>query len=74
MGVGPGTLTNSRDLPGNLDAGLAGADSGAIIVDLLRDDGLGELPDHGQLMAEVTVQCTEVIRKRHVAGRELRWW
>ncbi len=43
MGVGPGILTNSRDLSGNLDAGLAGEDGEAIVVDLLSDDALGEL-------------------------------
>jgi hypothetical protein len=37
----------------------------AVVVDLFCDDGLGELPDHGQLIAEATVRCTEVIRKRH---------
>src|SRR5262245_28440465 len=62
MRVGPGILAYSGHLPRNLDAGNAGPDSEAVVADLSCNDGLGKLPDDGELVAVVAIECLEPIR------------
>src|SRR5262249_6710127 len=62
--VGPAVLTNTSNLPRDLDVCRAGLDNKTIVLDLLRDDRLSKLAYDGELIAEVSVQCLEPIGKR----------
>src|SRR5580698_3928151 len=57
--VGPGILTDSGYHPGHLHARFAGFDCETAVGDFCCDDGLCELADHGELIAEIGVQCLE---------------
>src|ERR1700680_741441 len=61
VSVGVGVLANAGYLPGGFHAGVVGVDDEAIATDLLGDDGLRELPDHGELVAEVAIESFKVI-------------
>src|SRR5579863_4352309 len=61
MRLGIGILTHARDLPGNFYIRNAGADKELVIFNLASNDGLRELADHGQLIAEVAVFALEPV-------------
>src|SRR5271170_6714461 len=54
--IGPGILTNPGHLPGNFHIRYIGPDSEVVIGDFLGDDGLRELSDGGQLIAEIAIE------------------
>src|SRR5208337_639500 len=60
---GVGILPHSGHLPGHLDVGCARPDLELIVFDLAGNDGLGELPDHRQLVAEVSVERLKPLRQ-----------
>lgn len=55
MGLGVGVLADAGDLLGDFDVGFVGLDDKMIIFDFFGDDGLGELPDDGELVAEISI-------------------
>ncbi len=59
-----GVLTYARNLPGNLAAGLASGDLETVARDLLRDVKVrSRRSNRSQLIAEIAVQCLEIIRQ-----------
>src|SRR5579872_2348343 len=63
MSVGPGVLTNSGDLPGNLNIRFISHDSKLVVGDLLGDDRLRELTYYGELIPEVAVEDFKPVRQ-----------
>jgi len=61
VGVGVSSLPDSRHLPGNFHSRLVGPDRELMIADFFRHDGLRELADHGELVAEIAVERLEPI-------------
>ena len=55
MRIGPRILTNARDQPRNFHAGLVGLDRELMIGYFSADDGLRELSNNGELIAEIAV-------------------
>jgi len=62
---GVSILAHAGNLPGNFHVGHTGFDLELVVFDLARYDGLRELSDHGQLIAEVGVESLKPVRQRH---------
>src|SRR5450755_5093347 len=65
MGVGPCVLPDAGHLPGNLHVRFVGLDGELSIGDLIRDDGLCECADYGELVSEVAIQNLEPVGHSH---------
>ena len=63
--LGVGVLPHPGHLPGNFNVGRARPDLELVVFDLASDDGLRELSDHGQLVAEVGVEYLEPFWQSH---------
>jgi hypothetical protein len=63
--IGPGILADAGDLPGNLHVRLVRPDAELMVGHLAAHDGLGELSDHRELVAEVAVESFEPVRQGH---------
>src|SRR5215467_16391014 len=61
MGLGEGILADSGNLPGNVDVRLSGLDGELVVGNPPADDGLSELPKHGELIAEIGVDGLEPV-------------
>src|SRR5260370_2562774 len=71
VGVGVSIVPDAGHLPAHLHMWAVGPDGKAVVLDLARDDGLRELSDDGQLIAEVLVEGLEPVGQGHggVAAR-----
>ncbi len=63
MGIGPGVLTDAGHLPGNLHVGFVRLDTESTVSNLTGHDGLRELADDSELIAEIAVQGFKPIRQ-----------
>ena len=63
VGFSPPVLPDARHLPGDLHVRLVRPDHKPVVPNLFRDNGLGELPDDGELIAEVAVEHLEILRQ-----------
>src|SRR5262245_9959382 len=61
MFVGVSVMADASHLPRDLHAGPVGLDRETVAINLAGDDGLSELADDRQLVAEVAVERLEVI-------------
>jgi hypothetical protein len=58
-----GILADSRDLPGDLHIRLVRPNAELMVGDFAAHNRLGELPDHGELIAEVGVERLKPLRQ-----------
>src|SRR5262249_13391585 len=65
VGISEGVLPDASHLPGDLDVRLVSLDREAMARDLAPDEGLRELADDRELVAEVAVERLEVIGQSH---------
>lgn len=65
MCIGPDSLSDAGHLPGNLHIWLVRLNVELVVGDFTGNDGLSELADHGQLVAEVTIQSFEPLGQRY---------
>src|SRR5579863_563555 len=65
MGIGPSVLPDAGHLPGNLHVGFVRLDAESAVGYLTGHDGLRELADYGELIAEIAVQGFKPIRQRN---------
>src|SRR5579859_991296 len=63
MRLGPRILAHARDLPGNFDVRYTRADRELVVLNFVSHNRLRELPDHRELIAAVSVEGFEPVRK-----------
>src|SRR5579863_439443 len=63
--LGVGILPHTRHLPGHFHVRFVGANAELVVLDLTGHDGLRELPDHCQLVTEVSVEGLKPLWQLH---------
>jgi hypothetical protein len=61
VGIGVSVVTDASHLPRNSYGRFARPNYKAVIGNLLRNNRLGKLAHHGQPVAEITVECFEIV-------------
>src|ERR1700674_255244 len=65
VSVGPCVVTDARDLPGHLDVWFVGLDAELTVGNFTGHNGLRELADDSELVAEITIQDLEPFGESH---------
>src|SRR6478735_1392347 len=63
VGLSPRIPANPGHLPADLDPALVRTDRESVALDLAGHDGLSEVSDHSQLIAEIAVEVLEIRRQ-----------